>query len=130
VVFCLMLMNAVTKGLRSRDIEPTFDGVMDAIGMDDSATSVIREARNYLHGRYTHWKQDAERNPSLTMRVQPIDADGFDLERELARRRRHAERRALQTRRDNLRGSYCSRHTRFTTANTELPPIRSTTSHP
>jgi RNA polymerase subunit RPABC4/transcription elongation factor Spt4 len=122
VVFCLMLTNAVTKGLRSRDIEPTFEGVMDAIGMNDGATSVIREAKNYLYGRYTYWKEDAERNPSRTMRIESIDTDGFDLERELTRRRRQAERMELRGRRDTLRSSYYSRHTRFMTANPELPP--------
>jgi len=121
VVFCLMLTNAVTKGLRSREIEPTFNGVMDAIGMNQSATSVIREARNYLYGRYMHWKEDAERNPSHMPQIQSMDADGFDLEAELMRRRRQSERRELESRRDSLCYSYGSRHTRFTTADTELP---------
>jgi len=121
VIFCLMLTSAVKQGLTSRDVEPTFNGVMDTIGMNDSATSVIRGARNYLYGRYMHWKEDAERNPSHMPQVPSMNADGFDLETELARRRRQTERRELESRRDNLRHSYSSRHTRFTTANTELP---------
>ena len=95
IVFCLMLVHAVKKGLKSRDVEPAFDGVMDAVGMGDGATSLIREARNYLYGRYMHWKEDAERNPVHVPQAQPIDVDGFDLETELERRRRQAERRDL-----------------------------------
>ena len=122
IVFCLMLAHAVKKGLKSREVEPTFDGVMDAVGMDGRATSLIREARNYLYGRYMHWKEDAERNPSHMPQVAIIDVDSFNLEAELERRRRQAERRSLNDSLGNLRFSYGNRHERFTAANPQLPP--------
>ena len=122
IVFCLMLAHAVKKGLRSREVEPTFDGVMDAVGMDGSATSLIREARNYLYGRYMRWKEDAVRNPSHMPQVPPLDVDSFNLEAELERRRRQAETRDLAGRMESLRYSYGSRHERFTATNPELPP--------
>ncbi len=122
IVFCLMLAHAVKKGLKSRDVEPTFDGVMDAIGMDGSATSLIREARSYLHGRYMHWKEDAERNLSHVPQVPLMDVDSFDLERELEIRRRQTQRQLLANRIESLEYSYRARSERFTEANPELPP--------
>ncbi len=54
--------------------------------------------------------------------VPPIDVDGFDLERELERRRRQTERRDLEQSRENLAYSYGNRHERFTAPNPALPP--------
>ncbi len=121
VVFCLMLVHAVKKGVRSRDVEPTFNGVMDAIGMNDKAISVIRESRRYLYRRFMYWKKDAEANPSHMPEIQMADVRDFDLERELARRRRRVQRREIESRRDSVGYSYNSRRLSFATVNADLP---------
>lgn len=76
VIFCLKLVDAVKKGLRYRQVEPTFDGVMSSIGMDNSAIPLIKEAKTYLSDRYAYWKTDAEANPSHVPSVS-IDVDGI-----------------------------------------------------
>jgi len=64
IVFLLMLTDAVKKGLSHTDFEPTFDGVIDAVGMSGSNTTpLIKEAKNYLSESFQHWKEEERRNP-------------------------------------------------------------------
>ena len=114
----LKLTDAVKRGLRYTDISDTsFNAVMDAIGMDASATSVIRDARNYLYGRYMHWKEDAEQNPGHVPNVTPpvIDEDFFRL-REL-----ESEVRNIEQVITSIGYSYGIRRHRMTERNAELP---------
>ncbi|GER94841.1 hypothetical protein A45J_2607 [hot springs metagenome] len=120
IIFLLKLVDSVKKGLKYSDItDSSFNGITDAIGMDDSAISVVKEARNRLYGRYMHWKEDAERNPNHIPQVQPIDPDS--IEEELQRRARQAERDSLMHRRSGLRWTYSRRTNRLATANSDLP---------
>lgn len=80
IIFLLKLTDAVKKGLTHRDIEPSIEGVFDALGMGNSATSVIRHARQYLINRHNYWKEDAERNPSRMPEQVEIDLEGIDEE--------------------------------------------------
>ncbi|HDM75061.1 MAG TPA: hypothetical protein ENG51_01155 [Deltaproteobacteria bacterium] len=59
IVFCLMLCNAVRKGVKAEQVKPTFEGVMDAIGMNDKGIPIVRRARQYLKGRYEHFRNEA-----------------------------------------------------------------------
>ncbi len=112
IIFLLKLTDAVKRGLRHQDVEPTFEGVMDAVGMNNSATSVIRDARNYLYGRYMHWKEDAEANPSHMPQVAEVNLDGIDEE---------AARRGREARQSSMRSRYHNRYQGMTTRNNELP---------
>jgi len=118
IIFLLKLTDAVKRGLRHSDITDTsFNGVMDAIGMDSSATSVIRDARNYLYGRYIHWKEDAQNRIDHVPDVTPpvVDGDLFRL-RELENELRNVERVIT-----SIGYSYGIRRHRMTERNAELP---------
>jgi len=118
IIFCLKLVDAVKRGLKHTDITDTsFNAVMDAVGMDDSATSVIWDARNYLYGRYMHWKEDAEQNPHHVPDVIPPVVSGniFRL-RELENELRDIESLIYSS---GIR--YIQRRYRVTERNEELP---------
>jgi len=57
VVFLLMLMDSVKRGLTADDIEPTWPGVSQAIGLTDG-TSLINRSHGYLTGRNDHWRNN------------------------------------------------------------------------
>lgn len=58
----------------------SIEGVLDAIGLNRSATSLLREAREYLVSRFRYWTRDAETNPSHAWTNQEIDLDGIEEE--------------------------------------------------
>lgn len=112
VTFCLMLTDAVKKGLTYRDFEPTFDGVMDAVGMNSSATPLIKEAKSYLTGRFQYWKEDAQRNPSNVPSIPQIDI--ADIEGEV-------RRRTVNQRREEVGNRYQYRLSALTRFDANLP---------
>jgi hypothetical protein len=93
VIFNMKIVEAVQNGLTHRDIEPDIDSVLDAVGMDETATRNIRNARDYLKSRYEHWMRDAEEN-GLAIPGEELDIE--TIEREL-------ENVATRARTDRLR---------------------------
>ena len=81
IVFLLKLTNSVKRGLTHDVLDDlSIEGVLDAVGLDRTATSLLREAREYLIARYQYWARDAEANPSHTWAVQEIDLEGIEEE--------------------------------------------------
>ena len=97
IVFLLKLTDSVKRGLTHGALtDLSIEGVLDAIGLNRSATSLLREAREYLVSRYQYWTRDAETNPSHVWTDQEIDLEGIEEEVRYdgALRRYHQERRA------------------------------------
>lgn len=102
IIFCLKLTDSVKKGLKYTDIQDvTFDSVMNAVGMNSSSTSVIKDARDYLYGRFQHWKEDSERNPDNMPHINPVNID--EIQEELDRRAQQMRERELRVRYDSRR---------------------------
>ena len=96
IVFLLKLTDSVKRGLTHGAMtDLSIEGVLDAIGLNRSATSLLREAREYLVSRFRYWTRDAETNPSHAWTNQEIDLDGIEEEVRYdgALRRYHQERR-------------------------------------
>lgn len=115
IVFVLKLVDAVKKGLRHHQVEATFDGVMEAVGMAETAIPPVWKARCFLYGRFQHWSEHAEKVG--TSKAYPnglpepfdpatIESELVELQRQDARRRlAHSydnRRRGLTQRDDNL----------------------------
>ncbi len=114
IIFLLKLTDAVKRGLSHEDIPSpvAFDGVMNAVGMGHSSTSVIREARNYLYGRYRFWQEDAERHPSHLPAATPVDMDTLD---------ETMARQLEEQRLERLGNRYYSRRQGMTEPDSRLP---------
>jgi hypothetical protein len=81
IVFLLKLTDSVKRGLTHRDLtDLSIEGVLDAIGLNRSATSLLREAREYLIERHQYWVRDAELYPSHAWTAQEIDVEGIEEE--------------------------------------------------
>ena len=81
IVFLLKLTDSVKRGLTHRDLtDLTIEGVLDAVGLNSSATSLLREAREYLIERHHYWVRHAEAHPSHAWEAQEIDVEGIDEE--------------------------------------------------
>jgi len=103
IIFLLMLTDAVKKGLSHNDFEPSFDGVMDAVGMSGSNTTpLIKEARRYLWKRYLYWQRE-DPVPSSAPRI------------DLVRAEREIRERVVERRRSEINARYSSRRTGLTT---------------
>ncbi len=81
VVFLLKLTDSVKRGLTHRDLaDLSIEGVLDAVGLNHSATSLLRAAREYLIERHRYWVRDAEAHPSHAWTAQEIDVEGIEEE--------------------------------------------------
>lgn len=81
IVFLLKLTDSVKRGLTYRDFtDLSIEGVLDVIGLNNTATSLLKEARDYLIERYQYWLSDAENNPSHAWTPQEIDVEGIEEE--------------------------------------------------
>jgi len=81
IVFLLKLTDSVRRGLTHDDLHDlSIEGVLDAVGLDRTATSLLREAREYLIARHQYWARDAEVNPSHAWTAREIDLEGIEVE--------------------------------------------------
>lgn len=102
VIFLMKLVESVKNGLRYSDVEPALEEVFNAVGMDDTAITPITSAREYLTGRFEHWRRHEGEN-GHTANVRQINFE--EIERRIESRpewldeirRNHDTRQALET---------------------------------
>lgn len=85
IIFLLKLTDAIKRGVTHRDIGTAVEGVFETIEMIFFSTSIIREAREYLSGRYTYWLEDSKRYPNHIPNIRTVNLEGIEEEIERAR---------------------------------------------